>query len=292
MDIQEINEYLNTIKLDKSQHTLVSYTTAIEKFIDNFGINNFEDIKTIVPSQCREHQSRLRETLSASSVNAKVRPLKAMYNWFLTNEYIESNPWAKVKELKVPKKLVAFLSEDEIYAILRSCSRLEDKLILSLLITTGLRRNELSSLKLSDYNGTHIIVNGKGAKQRKLALMPDVCGLMNEYIIKRNKKHGDSIPYLFVSKNRSRFSGDAIRMKVKSAMVRAGFSEERIKEIHTHSLRHTFVANLFESGADIYAAKAALGHQNLSTTQIYAHLRNSALDNALLRQKSFLGKDE
>lgn len=288
-NIPEVEEYLNTLKLDKSPHTIVSYKAAIDKLFLFANINNFENIKSITSADCREHQSNMKNKgMQASSINANIRPLKAMFNWFVENEYLESSPFSKVKDLKTPKKLLAYLTEEEVSLMIGACKNILDKLIIALLITTGLRRNELVSLKISDLVGNHIIVNGKGSKQRKLILQPEICILLDQWLKIRNKKYGDTCEYLLVSKMGGRFSGNAIREKVKTVMRNAGIPEERVEQIHTHSLRHTFVANLFESGADIFTAQSALGHQNLATTQIYAHLRNSALDRAMLNQKSIL----
>lgn len=288
-NIPEINEYINTVKLDKSPNTVSTYETAINKFIEFLNIESFDDVKKITSADCRNHQTHMKELgLQHSSINTNIRPLRAMFNWLVENENLETSPLSKVKDLKVPKKVLAYLTEEEISLMVNSCKNVLDKLIIVLLITTGLRRNELVSLKTSDFVGSHIIVNGKGSKQRKLILQPEVCDLMNKWLKIRNRKYGDTCEYLLVSKMRSQFSGNAIWEKVKSVMRLAGISEERVDQIHTHSLRHTFVANLFESGGDIFTAKSALGHENLATTQLYAHIRNSALDRAMLNQKSIL----
>lgn len=287
--IPEIEEYLKTLKLDKSPNTIFVYTKAIEKFVFNLNIQSIDDLKNVTPAKCREHQTKMLETISRSSVNTNVRPVRAMYNWMIENEYLDSSPWHKVKDLKTQKTVKAFLSEEEIDKMIAVCKNAKEKLMVAMLITTGLRRGELSNLKLSDIYGDHIVVNGKGNKQRRLILQPDVKNLLEQHIAIRNKKYGTEIPYLFVTPYGTQYDGNQIYRKVKSILQRTDMTPERIEEIHTHSLRHTFVANLFESGADIYAAQAALGHQNLATTQLYAHLRNSALDAAMLKQKPILG---
>ena len=285
--ISEVQEYFDTLKMDKSPHTIRAYLASVNMLLSFFQVNSIEDLEKITPKDLRKFQEHLRQNGSElSTINARLRPIKAMYNWLLENEYIETMP--KIKELKTPKKITHFLSEEEVSLMIKGAKNDLDKLIIALLITTGLRRNELITLKLSDYDGTHIIVNGKGNKQRKLILQKDVKDLLDKWIVKRNAKYGNKLDYIFISKSSTKFNGASILDKVKSVMSNAGFSEERIKQIHTHSLRHTFVANLFESGADIYAAKMALGHQQLSTTQIYAHLRNTALDRALNNMKSIV----
>jgi integrase/recombinase XerC len=231
----------------------------------------------------------LTTNIQKSSVNSYLRPLKTIFNYLVENEIIEDNPFGKIKLLKTQKKLVSYLSEDEINIMIKSCDIARtsptDKLILVLFLTTGIRREELINIKISDICGQHVTINGKNNKQRKLILQPEIFKLLESYIPYRLKKYGVLHPELFISKYGTKFTGDGISKKIKRIMKESGFSAERISQIHTHSLRHTFVANLFESGADIYTAQKALGHELLKTTEIYAHLRNSALDRSILNMK-------
>ena len=291
-NIKEIKDYMNTLRLDKSPHTITSYSSAINRFFGFLGIVSFHDVAEITPDSCREYQLHLKEIegLQFSSINANTRPLKTLFNWLVENDYLQISPFDKIKYLKEPKKEKAFLTEKEIEGMMMAATRLEDKVILAILITTGLRRSELVNLKLSDYRDCHVQVMGKGKKQRTLILQNSVCQLLNHYISKRRNRKPSNLnePWLFCSKNGGQFTGEAIRAKVKNALRRSGIDEERLKSLSTHTLRHTFTANLFESGADVRVAQAALGHANLATTQIYAHVRNSALDRAMLNQKEIL----
>lgn len=291
MNIEEVREYLGTLELDKSPHTITSYNVAIAKFFGFLNIETLEDMGEITSAGCRDYQKHLKDKgLQFSSINTNTRPLKTLFNWLIENDYLEANPFKNVKYLKEPKKEKAFLTEKEVEGMMMAATRVEDKVILAILVTTGLRRSELINLKLTDYRDCHVQVMGKGKKQRTLILQDTVCGALDFYISKkRNKKKSNlSEPWLFCSKNGGQFTGEAIRMKVKSALRRSGINEERLKSLSTHTLRHTFTANLFESGADVRVAQAALGHANLATTQIYAHVRNSALDRAMLNQKEIL----
>lgn len=285
--IPEIQEYLDSLKIDKSEHTVRAYSTSVNMLLNFLKVKTIEEFSLVTSKELRAFQEHLKNNGSSlSTINSRLRPIKAMYNWLQSNEYIENVP--KIKELKTPKKITHFLSEEEVSYMLKGCKNDLDRLIIALLVTTGLRRAELINLKLSDYDGTHIIVNGKGNKQRKLILQKEIKEMLDKWIETRNKKYGNKLENIFISKSRTKFNGSSILDKVKYIMRNSGFSEERISQIHTHSLRHTFVANLFESGADIYAAKMALGHQQLSTTQIYAHLRNTALDKAMSNMKSIM----
>jgi site-specific recombinase XerD len=285
--IAEIQEYLNTVKMDKSEHTVRSYEYAIKLFLDFIQAKDFSDIEKVTSAKCREFQSHLMEDKAKSSINAYVRPLKALFNWLIENEYLTVTPFGKVKYLKTAKVMPVFLSEEEISAMINACKNVEEEFIFTLMLTTGLRRNELVKLKLVDIEDNHILVHGKGSKDRRLILQPAVVALMKDYLDYRNTKYSDKSEYLLVSKMSCGYSGESIRQKIQRIGERAGLSPERLEKIHPHTLRHTFATNLVGSGADIRIVQGALGHANLNTTMIYAHLRDSALDNAMLNVKSF-----
>lgn len=289
MEIEEIKEYLNAIKIDKSDATIKLYAESISRFFSFVGVKNFDDVKNVKPSDCREYQSKMKDGGSKpNSINSYIRPLRAMYNWLADNEYIETNPLSKVKDIKVPKDEVAFLSDAEIEKLINGCPRSFDKLIFSLLITSGLRRSELVSIKINDFSDNKILINGKGLKQRRLMIVPEVAFLLRQYIKWRIAKYGYEREEIFISPYGKPYHGGSIRNRLEEVMKSAGFDPKRIEQIHTHSLRHTFVANLFDGGGDLYMAQRALGHESTNTTQRYAHLRDGKLDNAILNQKVFL----
>jgi integrase/recombinase XerD len=291
-DIDEVQEFLKLYEYDKSPQTLKSYKLAFTKFFDYFKYENFEQVKNITASKYRDYMGYLLSTgVKKSSVNAYFRPIKAFYNWLVENEYMEKSPLNKVKELKSDEVESSFFSYDEIDAMIAVCD-LEDKVILTLLLTTGLRRGELIQLKLSDIKDGHLIIRKeitKGKKSGSMALMPDVLDLLDEYLEYRNEKFGDCSEYLLLSKRRAPFSGNAIRDRLLNICKKAGFSEERLMQIHVHMTRHTFCANFMEDVGDIKLCQVAMRHAQMSTTEkIYAHIRNSALDSAVLSMRSIL----
>jgi len=289
-NIAEVKEYLDFVKLNDSKGTFYNYSLVIDKFFSYLNVQSFNDVEKITISQCRLYQSKLVEGgVKRSTANAYFRPLKSLFNWLVENEYLKKSPLDRLQYLKTEKNIPAFLTLDEIDAMIRACDKLESKLILAVLLSTGLRRNELVTLRVEDFNNDHIIVRGKGNKQRRLILEPRLAELLGDYIEIRNKKYGDTTPYLFVSKMGSKYSGEAIRQRVQFIGRKAGLSEERLSQIHTHTLRHTFAANLLESGADIKILQIGLGHASINTTsQIYAHVRDNVLDNAMLNQRAII----
>lgn len=292
-NIQEIDEWIDTIKIDKSKHTLTMYQSALNKLFEYNKIKSFDDIKKITSSDIRNFQKYLKESgLQESSVNSNIRPIRSMFNWLVYNEYLEKSPMIKIKDLKCAKKEREFLSEDEQEKIILSCDKIQDRLILALLITTGIRRDELCRLSLKDFDGTHILVHGKGKKERSLRLQDDVIQLMNLYIEHRNKKFGDGTDALVVSSYGNHYTGNAIYKKIKTVMKKAGLPEDRIEKIHPHSCRHSFVANMLDGGADIFVVSNALGHSKLEiTSNIYGHIHSKTMDRAMMNQKSIFKKE-
>ena len=289
-NIAEVKEYLDFVKLNDSKGTFYNYSLVIDKFFSYLNVQSFNDVEKITISQCRLYQSKLVEGgVKRSTANAYFRPLKSLFNWLVENEYLKKSPLDRLQYLKTEKNIPAFLTIDEIDAMIKACDKLESKLILAILLSTGLRRNELVTLRVEDFNNEHIIVRGKGNKQRRLILEPKLAELLGDFIELRNKKYGNTTPYLFVSKMGSKYSGEAIRQRVQFIGRKAGLSEERLAQIHTHTLRHTFAANLLESGADIKVLQVGLGHASLNTTsQIYAHVRDGLLDKTMLAQRAIL----
>ena len=282
-------EYLTTLQMDKSIRTLEVYTSAINRFFDYFKIDSLDKMKEITPAQCRVYQGVLKEAgLSNSSINTNTRPLKAFYYFFLNNEYVTSNPWCKVKELKVPKKEPVYLSEKESDDMISACKNDQELLIISVMIMLGLRRSEITNLKRSNIIDHHIHIIGKGSKERVLPLSDDLYKLLQSYLLVRDSKWGDKYDNVFISQEGNPISGEAIRIKVQSIGRRAGIPAERLEKIHPHSLRHTFCTNMIENESNIRIVQGAMGHSSLETTIKYSHLRNTALDKAVLNQRSIL----
>jgi len=294
-NIEQVDEYFSLMEMDKSPHTIVSYQGSIDKLFKFLNIKNFEDVKNITARDIRTYQSELQKgnmsrknkKMSRASVNTNTRPIRAMFNWLIENEYLKKSPLEKVKSLKEGKKVVAFLSEEEESKIISVCKNDQDRLIFAIMILAGLRRDEVCSLNVSSFDGTHILVEGKGDKERKLRLLPEVIELLNKHIVVRNKKYGSTTDALFVTKGGKHYTGDAIYKKIKSIVQLAGLSEERIKAIHPHTARHTFCTNMLEI-TSLPQVQFAMGHSRSETTMRYSHVRNTAIDSSMLKQKSIL----
>ena len=284
LHIKEIQEYLEYLKLDKSSCTISSYTYSIGTFFDFMEIENINDVGSTESSDCRMWQNNLKERgLVNSSINTNTRVLKALYNWMVDNGYVSKNPFLKIKELKTPKREIDYLSEQEEVSMINACKKIQDKLMIAMMITLGLRRDEVINIRVSDISEQrHITIFGKGQKERTLILQQDVYELLKKHLETRTNKS----EYVFISNHGSKFVGTSVYRKIKSIAKKAGITPDRIDNIHPHLLRHTFATNLIECGTDIVVVQSALGHSSLNTTMIYAHVKNTTLDNAMLNQRS------
>jgi site-specific recombinase XerD len=285
--IPEIVDFIKAKEMDKSKHTITSYKESINKFLDFTGFSSLKEIENCESKIIRDFQKHLQQSgLQNSSINTAMRPLKAMVNWMLSeeNQYVSRNPFVGIKALSTQKKIKAYMTEEEVLKLLSSDINFENKVIFALYIVTGLRREELATLKLKDFDGEKIKVLGKENRWDYITVLPEVVDMLYMYIDWRNKKYGDKDEHLFISKYNKQYSGEAMFYKFKTSLAYAGFSEDRIKDLHTHSMRHTFCANVGEY-TDIYTLQKAMRHASMSSTQIYAHMKDKKLDQAILNQK-------
>ena len=277
----EYEEYLNYLKLDKSQKTIDHYKISGQKFLDFFSIESLEDLSKITLFDCRKFQANLAGNVSNASVNSYVRPLKVMFNWMVESGYLNESPMEKLKKLKDKKDLLPYLEEEEVLKMIHAAKKLEEKLIVAMLVSLGVRRSELINIKLEDVNENCINILGKGSKERQVYLPDDVFEMLKEYL---NTRKNSNFPYLFRSKMGKSYSPESIRLKVKRIARMAGIDENRIHDISPHSFRRTFATNMVENGVDIRVIQGAMGHSSINTTMRYANLRNSAVKKAMMGQ--------
>lgn len=281
-----VKEYSLVLSLDKDPKTIQSYLSTIDKFFDFLKIQSNEDIFKISPLKGREYQQYLKDQgISNNSINTYFLFLKIFFNWLVDEEKIDKSPLAKVKNLKANEINRAFFSEEEIKKFFEHCKSNEEFAMFGIYFTTGLRRSELINIKLDQLDGytIHNVIVKRG-KTRDVYIPDDILGYLAKYLRQRNKKYPDN-EYLFVSNWGRKFSGEGIRYKFNSILERAGFSKERIEELHVHSTRHTFATNLLSKGENMKIAQESLGHSDIQTTQkIYAHIHKNRVAETMRNQ--------
>jgi tyrosine recombinase XerC len=222
----------------------------------------------------------LERGYSKSSAARKLASLRSFFRFLVKRGTLVHNPALNVRTPKLPKKLPSFLSEASVAQMLQlrdtsTAKGLRDAAILELFYSTGIRLSELIGLNLGDVdwlNGT-IKVCGKGSKERIVPFGRHARAAMKRYVERRSETTVKSAQplmeeSLFLSARGKRMSSMAVYRIVREYISRVSEIEKK----GPHVLRHSFATHMLDRGADIRAVKDLLGHENLSTTQIYTHL--------------------
>jgi len=273
-----IKSFLDYILLEKkySQHTVTAYKNDITSF-QGFCINEFgsEDIVNVNYAQIRNWiVSLVNSGISNQSINRKVSSLKSFYKFLQKTKQLTSNPLIKHKALKVAKRVQVPFSEKEIESVINSNDEIidfesvRDKLIVELLYSTGMRRNELVNLKLSDIDKSNRVVKvlGKRNKERYIPLLKSVLGSLTIYHEFRSEIKTDQ-SYLFITKNGKKIYDTLVYRIINNYFSRVS---SKVKK-SPHVIRHSFATHLLNEGADLNSVKELLGHSSLASTQVYTH---------------------
>ncbi len=276
--MQNITPFLEYLFLEKkySKHTITSYKTDLDgfaKFIsDEFGTTVLYNVNY---SQIRSYLVYLSELgLSPRTINRKITTLKSFYKFLLKISLITENPLSKHKSLKIPKRISIAFTDIEISKALElnyyedDFISLRNNLIIEMLYVTGMRREELINLKLSDIDFKQRILKilGKRNKERYIPLLKTLQNKLKCYITMRNKITS-STDKLFITKKGKKIYGTLVYR-----IINLYFSTVSTKvKKSPHVLRHAFATHLLNEGADLNAVKELLGHSSLASTQVYVN---------------------
>ena len=233
---------------------------------------------------------------SKATIARKLATLRSFYKFLVKRNHIDSNPVVTIRTPKQEKKLPRFLEYEEVKRLLgtpptNTWLGARDRAILETLYSTGIRVSELVALNMDDIDflGEVVHVRGKGKKERIAPIGSSALQVIQHYMEYRNKRAQNNGNFdarvLFVNKHGRRLSTRSVRRKMDKYLKMAGLDPA----ISPHTLRHSFATHMLNSGADLRSVQELLGHQSLSTTQIYTHLSTSRLkevyDNAHPRNK-------
>jgi len=276
----EFNSFLDYLLLEKkySSKTIVAYKNDLKTFYD-FNFDKFQQkgIKKVNYSQIRSWiVSLVADKISNSSINRKISSLNSYYKFLLKTGDIKINPLNEHKALKTKSTIQLPFSEKEILNALNSKNfknsfeGFRDYLVLELLYTTGIRRQELIDLKIQniDYSNSRIKVLGKRNKERYIPLIESSLNSIKKYLQFRNKlkniKSNDTL--ILTSKGKKIYENLVYRITKKYF---SSFSTKLKKS--PHILRHSFATHLLNNGADLNSVKDLLGHTSLAATQVYTN---------------------
>jgi len=278
--MDELGAFLQYLRHNKnsSDNTVKAYGTDLLEFV----VFVEEELKTSLRDlsyrQLRLYLATLSEKgLSARSINRKMSAIRTFYEYLVLERGYEHNPALKMQSRRTEKHLPAFLYENEAEEIFSlpdgSPQGIRDRLVLELLYGSGLRVSELAGLKLSDIDRERgqIFVFGKGRKERYVPLGSRAKEALDAYLLVSRpfylKAHEDDGSVILNPKGEGMRAG-GLRALVERYVKRLA----TMKKVTPHTLRHSFATHMLDHGADIRAIQELLGHESLSTTQIYTHI--------------------
>lgn len=286
--IREYEMYLTT-EAKLSKNTCSSYVNDITQYLDYIKKYrekhdpediNIEDIRSYLASLKRNH-------ISSTSQSRKLSAMKSFHKFLMLEKYVSKNVAKLIQNPKQEKKLPTVLSIEEVENLLNVLSEdtpleLRNKTMIELAYSSGLRVSELVDLKMGNLhlNNGFIEIFGKGNKERIVPVGEEAIYLINKYLetarlLYVNNKSKD---YVFLTRRGSNMTRQMFFEIIREKAKLAGIT----KEISPHKLRHSFASHLLERGIDLRLIQELLGHESISTTEIYTHINNTKLKNVYL----------
>ena len=268
-----LSEYRIYLKIERamSPNTVASYCSDVEKFFEGTELRP-EDV---TPEAIMDYLS-VRKGLSKRSQARTLSSLRSFFGWMVLDGDMKDNPCDLVDAPKLGRYLPDVLSEDEVAAVIDSVDTtlwqgLRDKAILEVLYGCGLRVSEAAQLKISCLylNDGFVRVVGKGDKERVVPMGDMAVDAVNAYMATRpDGADSASDEFLFLSRFGRPLTRQSIFKMIKRQALLAGLR----KEISPHTFRHSFATHLIENGADLIVVQEMLGHESVTTTEIYTHV--------------------
>ncbi|MFC1926508.1 tyrosine recombinase XerC [Chloroflexota bacterium] len=280
-----LKKYTGYLELERSISPLTvrNYTTDIRGFLDFLKQEKVSSLSEVDRLTMRRYLGWLQwQGIARTSISRKLSTLRSFYRYLVREELASAQPLQNLSAPKLDKRLPTFLTTDEVLRLLEAADvstpqGLRDRAILELLYAAGLRVSEIVSLDLNgiDLNSLQLRVSGKGSKQR-IALMgqPSAKALQLYLDLGRDRLLGTKKNQaLLLNRYGDRISQRQIQNLITRYARKAGLEER----VFPHIMRHTFATHLLDGGADLRAVQELLGHEKLSSTQIYTHVTRSQL---------------
>lgn len=256
----------------------VKYVMSIKlSFREMLKIVGNRDLKHITTKEI-DHFLIGKFRSSKHAAHLYLRTLKAAFNKAITWGYLEINPFIKIKIPKPPKNNPMFITESELELILSKTDNHDLSDIFKVAFFTGMRLGELTNLKARQVDLNNLLIRvscdknfqTKSKQERVIPLAKQIISIITDRV---NSKQ----VYLFTKTGNIKYNEDYVSKKFKEAVYNTRLPDS----IHFHTLRHSFASNLVRNGASLYIVKELLGHQSITTTQIYSHLSNQDLVEAI-----------
>lgn len=279
---EQIDAYLRHLDAERnySQKTVTSYRIDLEQF--NEFINDRPSLKlnTISKNNIRSFLGLLsRKKLNKKSIARKLSAIKSFFNFLHRKGLITANPARIITTPKVEKRVPGFLTVEQFRRLFerfkpQTPEDVRNVAIVELFYGTGIRLSELVGMNLQDIHWSQGVISvfGKGSKQRMIPLGQAASDALRRYIDSRpglmKGPDAESNKALFIGSTGKRITPLAVQKIVRNMLTLVSDA----KKLSPHVIRHSFATHLLDNGADLRAVKDLLGHENLSTTQIYTHI--------------------
>jgi integrase/recombinase XerD len=283
---EALNDFSLYLKIERgmSKHTVENYTLDVQKLIRYLERHEMTlGPLQITSLQIQEFIYEIAKEMNPRTQSRLISGLRSFFDYLIFENYLNSNPLERIEAPKIGRKLPDTLSVGEIDLIVRAIDLSEsngerNRAIIETLYSCGLRVSELTALKISDlfFEEGFIKVTGKGGKQRFVPIGPLTQKYINLYkdqvriSMKIEAAFNDT---LFLNRRGKQLSRAMIFTIVKTL----GEKAEIQKKISPHTFRHSFATHLLENGADLRAIQMMLGHESITTTEIYMHVDKSHL---------------
>ena len=289
---EALKDFTLYLKIERgmSMHTVNNYTLDVQKLVQYLETHDMQ----LSPLQITTENVlgfiyEMAKGLNPRTQSRLISGLRSFYDYLIFENYCSSNPLEGIEAPKIGRKLPDTLSVQDIDLIvgtidLSSAQGERNRAIIETLYSCGLRVSELTELKISDlfFEEGFIKVTGKGNKQRFVPIGPltqKYINLYKDHVRVQMKIEPAFNDTLFLNRRGKQLSRAMIFTIVKTLALEAGIQ----KNISPHTFRHSFATHLLENGADLRAIQMMLGHESITTTEIYMHVDKSHLKDAMLK---------
>jgi integrase/recombinase XerD len=285
-----IKDFVSYLKIERglADNSILAYQNDVQKLID-YSIPRQKTVIQLTYNDLKDFVAVLYDMgLSARSQARIISGLKQFFGFLLLENEIKDDPSELLELPKIGRKLPEFLSIEEIDLLIDSVDLSKNeghrnRAILETLYSCGLRVSELVNLRFSDlfFEEGFIRVIGKGNKERLVPVSPSVekeIGIYNEFIRRHQNIQAGNENIVFLNRRGAKLTRVMIFTIIKDLAEIAGIS----KNISPHTFRHSFATHMIEGGANLRAVQEMLGHESITTTEIYTHLDQRFLRDAII----------
>lgn len=281
MSMDEIDSFLSFLTSVKgeSENTRIGYENDLRQFagyLERLDLG-YQDVTA---SDAREYVRLLMEKFKERSMLRKLSALRMFYDYLIRGGIIDYNPFEDISLKRNEKRLPSVLTEKEVARLLSlkgdDFLSLRDHILFLFIYSTGARISEALSVGIFDieWSERRIGITGKGNKQRFLFLNKSVVSELRDYVARREAYlDGHECDALFIGKNKERLTFSSAHLIFNNARNVLSLD----KNLSPHTLRHSFATHMLDHGADIRFIQELLGHESISTTQIYTHVSSKKL---------------